>query len=136
MFWRDERGQDVAEYAMMLAIILLLSGVTVKLVGANVKQIFHKAELGDVAPGHTNQTADVMQHCEDAVRDKIDGGLRTDFPTPSAEIRVHQVDDNDFRVESFVETHSADGSVARIDYSCKARCTQADGCSVVTELRR
>jgi Flp pilus assembly pilin Flp len=136
MFWRDERGQDIVEYAMMLVIVLLLSGVTVKLVGANVKQIFHQADLGDTVHRPSNQTAEIVQHCEDAVRDKIDGGLRTDFPTPSPELRVRKVDANDFRVESFVETRSADGSVARIEYSCNARCTQADGCSVVTELRR
>jgi hypothetical protein len=35
-----------------------------------------------------------------------------------------------------VETRSAEGSVTRIDYSCSARCTQADGCTAIAQLRR
>jgi Flp pilus assembly pilin Flp len=33
--WNDEEGQDVAEYAVMLAVILLLVVGTIKLVGTN-----------------------------------------------------------------------------------------------------
>src|SRR5437899_11457511 len=35
--WRDEAGQDIAEYAVMLAVILVLVVGTVRLVGNNAK---------------------------------------------------------------------------------------------------
>ena len=37
---RDERGQDIAEYAVMLAVILVLVIGTVRLVGTNANQAF------------------------------------------------------------------------------------------------
>jgi len=33
--WRDEAGQDIAEYAVMLAVILVLVVGTIRLVGSN-----------------------------------------------------------------------------------------------------
>lgn len=136
-FWRDEQGQDVAEYAMMLIIILLLAGVSVKMVGANVKQVFAKTLAStDVSLKPGDRSASVVQNCEDAVRQQLDISMRADFPAATPEISVRRIDDNDFRVESFVETHNAEGTVARIDYSCKARCTLQEGCSVVAELRK
>ena len=33
--WADEQGQDIAEYAVMLAVILLLVVGTIKLIGTN-----------------------------------------------------------------------------------------------------
>ena len=133
--WREEAGQDIAEYAMMLIIILLLGGVSVKLIGSNVRHIFNHTELGDAPHWRTNDQAVIVQHCQDAVRDQIDGGLRTDFPTVGPEVRVRRIDNNDFSMQSFVETRSAEGSVTRIDYSCSARCTQADGCTAIAQLR-
>jgi Flp pilus assembly pilin Flp len=38
--WKDERGQDIAEYAVMLALILVLVVGTVKLVGSNANNAF------------------------------------------------------------------------------------------------
>ena len=39
-FWRDESGQDIAEYAVMLAVILLLVVGTIKLIGTNANSTF------------------------------------------------------------------------------------------------
>ncbi len=36
----DERGQDIAEYAVMLAVILLLVVGTIKLIGSNANNTF------------------------------------------------------------------------------------------------
>jgi Flp pilus assembly pilin Flp len=39
-FWRDEQGQDIAEYAVMLAVILVLVVGTIRLVGSNANNVF------------------------------------------------------------------------------------------------
>lgn len=36
----DEQGQDIAEYAVMLAVILLLVVGTIKLIGTNANSTF------------------------------------------------------------------------------------------------
>jgi Flp pilus assembly pilin Flp len=36
----DERGQDIAEYAVMLAVILLLVVGTIRLIGTNASSTF------------------------------------------------------------------------------------------------
>jgi Flp pilus assembly pilin Flp len=38
--WNDERGQDVAEYAVMLAVILVIVIGTVRLIGSNANNVF------------------------------------------------------------------------------------------------
>jgi Flp pilus assembly pilin Flp len=38
--WRDEQGQDIAEYAVMLAVILIIVVGTVKLIGTNANSTF------------------------------------------------------------------------------------------------
>lgn len=38
--WKDDRGQDIAEYAVMLALILILVMASVKLVGSNANNAF------------------------------------------------------------------------------------------------
>jgi Flp pilus assembly pilin Flp len=38
--WRDEQGQDIAEYAVMLAVILIIVVGTVKLIGTNSASVF------------------------------------------------------------------------------------------------
>ena len=38
--WNDETGQDIAEYAVMLAVILIIVVGTVRLVGSNSNAIF------------------------------------------------------------------------------------------------
>ncbi len=39
-FWSDYRGQDVAEYAVMLAVILVIVLGTVRLIGSNANTVF------------------------------------------------------------------------------------------------
>jgi Flp pilus assembly pilin Flp len=39
-FWTDDSGQDVAEYAVMLAVILVIVIGTVKLIGGNANNVF------------------------------------------------------------------------------------------------
>ncbi len=38
--WRDDRGQDIAEYAVMLAVILVIVVGTIRLVGSNANNTF------------------------------------------------------------------------------------------------
>jgi Flp pilus assembly pilin Flp len=38
--WTDEQGQDIAEYAVMLAVILVLVVGTVRLIGSNANTVF------------------------------------------------------------------------------------------------
>ena len=38
--WADEAGQDIAEYAVMLAVILVLVVGTVRLIGSNANNAF------------------------------------------------------------------------------------------------
>jgi Flp pilus assembly pilin Flp len=38
--WYDDQGQDIAEYAVMLAVILLLVVGTIKLIGTNASSTF------------------------------------------------------------------------------------------------
>ena len=39
----DEEGQDIAEYAVMLAVILVLVVGTIRLVGTNANNVFSTA---------------------------------------------------------------------------------------------
>jgi Flp pilus assembly pilin Flp len=38
--WIEEQGQDVAEYAVMLAVILVIVIGTVRLIGGNANNVF------------------------------------------------------------------------------------------------
>jgi Flp pilus assembly pilin Flp len=38
--WSDEQGQDIAEYAVMLAVILVIVIGTVRLIGGNANNVF------------------------------------------------------------------------------------------------
>ena len=38
--WSDEQGQDIAEYAVMLAVILVIVIGTVRLIGSNANTLF------------------------------------------------------------------------------------------------
>lgn len=40
---RDDSGQDIAEYAVMLAVILVLVVGTVRLIGSNANTVFSNA---------------------------------------------------------------------------------------------
>jgi Flp pilus assembly pilin Flp len=39
-FWVEESGQDIAEYAVMLAVILVIVVGTIRLVGTNSNNVF------------------------------------------------------------------------------------------------
>ncbi len=39
-FWQQDSGQDIAEYAVMLAVILIIVVGTVKLIGTNSSSVF------------------------------------------------------------------------------------------------
>jgi Flp pilus assembly pilin Flp len=38
--WSDEQGQDVAEYSVMLAVILVIVVGTIRLIGSNASNVF------------------------------------------------------------------------------------------------
>ena len=41
--WRHDEGQDIAEYAVMLAVILVLVVGTIRLIGSNANTVFSSA---------------------------------------------------------------------------------------------
>lgn len=38
--WQEDAGQDIAEYAVMLAVILVLVVGTIRLIGSNANNVF------------------------------------------------------------------------------------------------
>jgi len=46
--WKDESGQDIAEYAVMLAVVLVIVISTVRMIGSNSATIF--SEVGSALP--------------------------------------------------------------------------------------
>jgi len=38
--WQSDEGQDIAEYAVMLAVILVIVVGTIRLVGSNANNVF------------------------------------------------------------------------------------------------
>jgi Flp pilus assembly pilin Flp len=44
--WVEENGQDVAEYAVMLAVILVIVIGTVRLIGGNANNVFSQVGSG------------------------------------------------------------------------------------------
>jgi len=40
LLWRNTEGQDIAEYAVMLAVILVIVIGTVRLIGGNANNVF------------------------------------------------------------------------------------------------
>ena len=41
--WSNDNGQDIAEYAVMLAVILVLVVGTIRLIGSNANNVFSSA---------------------------------------------------------------------------------------------
>jgi Flp pilus assembly pilin Flp len=41
--WTQEEGQDIAEYAVMLAVILVIVVGTIRLIGSNANNVFSNA---------------------------------------------------------------------------------------------
>jgi Flp pilus assembly pilin Flp len=39
-FWAEQEGQDIAEYAVMLAVILVIVVGTIRLIGSNANTVF------------------------------------------------------------------------------------------------
>jgi Flp pilus assembly pilin Flp len=44
--WRNEEGQDIAEYAVMLAVILVIVIGTIRLIGGNANNVFSSVASG------------------------------------------------------------------------------------------
>ena len=40
LLWRNDEGQDIAEYAVMLAVILVIVIGTVRLIGGSANNVF------------------------------------------------------------------------------------------------
>jgi len=38
--WREDQGQDIAEYAVMLAVVLVIVVGTIRLIGGNANNVF------------------------------------------------------------------------------------------------
>ena len=38
--WNNQQGQDIAEYAVMLAVILVIVVGTIRLIGSNANNVF------------------------------------------------------------------------------------------------
>jgi Flp pilus assembly pilin Flp len=47
--WADDAGQDVAEYAVMLAVILVIVVGTIKIIGGKSNNVF--SEVASTLPG-------------------------------------------------------------------------------------
>ena len=43
ILWLQDQGQDIAEYAVMLAVILVLVVGTIRLIGSNANNVFSNA---------------------------------------------------------------------------------------------
>ena len=46
LLWRNEEGQDIAEYAVKLAVILVIVVGTIRLIGANANNVFSQVASG------------------------------------------------------------------------------------------
>jgi Flp pilus assembly pilin Flp len=43
LLWSNHEGQDIAEYAVMLALILVIVVGTIRLIGSNANNVFSNA---------------------------------------------------------------------------------------------
>jgi Flp pilus assembly pilin Flp len=41
--WREDEAQDIAEYAVMLAVILIIVVGTIRMIGSNANTVFSSA---------------------------------------------------------------------------------------------
>lgn len=48
--WREDEGQDIAEYAVMLAVILVIVVGTIRLIGTNANTIFSQVASSIATP--------------------------------------------------------------------------------------
>ena len=49
--WANDRGQDIAEYAVMLAVILIIVVGTIRLIGSNANTVFSQAASSNSVVG-------------------------------------------------------------------------------------
>ena len=56
LLWRNEEGQDIAEYAVMLAVILVIVIGTVRLIGSNANNVFSSV-ASSIASSRPHQPA-------------------------------------------------------------------------------
>ncbi|HEY4903554.1 MAG TPA: hypothetical protein VIH89_08795 [Candidatus Sulfotelmatobacter sp.] len=47
-FWLNEEGQDIAEYAVMLAVILVIAVGTIRMIGSSANNVF--SQIGSSIP--------------------------------------------------------------------------------------
>ena len=52
--WSEDQGQDIAEYAVMLAVILVLVVGTIRLVGSNANGFLQRRQRGSVRAASRN----------------------------------------------------------------------------------
>ena len=50
--WSDDSGQDIAEYAVMLAVILVIVVGTIRLIGSNANTVF--SQVGSAIDHHAH----------------------------------------------------------------------------------
>ena len=53
--WSEDQGQDIAEYAVMLAVILVLVVGTIRLVGSNANNVFSNVGRAEVQQNKSRQ---------------------------------------------------------------------------------
>lgn len=46
ILWSNEEGQDIAEYSVMLAVVLVIVVGTVRLLGSNANNVFSNVASG------------------------------------------------------------------------------------------
>jgi len=49
--WANDQGQDIAEYAVMLAVILIIVVGTIRLIGSNANTVFSQAASSNSVVG-------------------------------------------------------------------------------------
>lgn len=52
LLWAEDAGQDIAEYAVMLAVVLVIVIGTVRLIGGNANNVFSQvsSQIGQPTP--------------------------------------------------------------------------------------
>ena len=56
--WVEENGQDIAEYAVMLAVILVIVVGTIRLVGSQANNVFSSVATRFNKSGHAKAPSD------------------------------------------------------------------------------
>ena len=75
LLWRNEEGQDIAEYAVMLAVILVIVIGTVRLIGGNANNVFSSV-ASSIAASRPPRPQKYVTLAESQVR-RGDGSVRS-----------------------------------------------------------